>query len=468
MDEGNIYVRVTFPYSIALSKTHENAKKVRDILMAFPETKSVAVRVGRPEDGTDATGPFNSEYNVNLKPYSQWKRGMTKEELEEEARKKITELFPNVNITVSQYMQDNLEEMTSGVKGENAVKIFGDDLHELDRLSKEVKGKIEKIPDIVDVAIFRELGQPNLLIQILRDNASAVGLSVQEILDMISAALGGRVVSQVVEGDRSFALQVSFPIDYRQKPEKIETIPVVLPTGGIIPLDRVADIRYDTGASFIYRENFRRYIPIKFSVVSKDLGGTVKKAQKEVEKIKIPEGYYVEWSGLFNAMQEAFRRFYISIPLAIFLIGILLYVYYGNMRNVLLTAVAPICTVFGGLISLLMTGQPLSISAVVGFVSVVGISTFHTCILITHYMEVYREKRNKEAATFETIKDKFRPVLMVGLVASLGLLPASMGHGVGSQVQKPLAIVVVGGMLIGTGIILLVMPLLFRYVRLEK
>jgi len=365
-------------------------------------------------------------------------------------------------------MEDNLEEMTSGVKGENAVKVFGEDLHELDRLAKEMKERIEKVPDVEDVGILRELGQPNLLIEVDRVNAAAVGLSVQEVLDMVSAALGGRVVSQVIEGDKNFALQVSFPYDFRREPEKISNIPIVLPTGGVIPLSRVAHIHYDTGASFIYRENHKRYIPIKFSVTSKDLGGTVYKIQKEAEKVKLPEGYYLDWSGLFNEMMEAFRRFYISIPLALFLILILLYIFYGNMRNVFLTMVAPTCTVFGGLISLLITDQPLSISAVVGFISVIGISIFNTCIWITHYREIYREKRNKEDAVLEAVRDKFRPVLMGGLIASLGLLPASLAHGVGSQVQKPLAIVVVGGMLIGTGIILLVMPLLFRFVDIEK
>jgi cobalt-zinc-cadmium resistance protein CzcA len=468
LDEGNLYIRVTFPYSIALSKTHENAKKVRDALLGFPETKTVAVRVGRPEDGTDATGPFNSEYYVDLKPYSQWRSGITKEQLEDEAREKITQIFPNTNISVSQYMEDNLEEMTSGVKGENAVKIVGEDLHELDRLAKEMKERIEKVPDVEDVGILVELGQPNLLIEVDRQNAAAVGLSVQEILDMVSAALGGKAVSQIIEGDKNFALQVSFPYDYRKEPERIANIPILLPNGGIVPLSRVAKIRYDTGASFIYREDHKRYIPIKFSVGSKDLGGTVQKVQMEAAKIKISEGYYLEWSGLFNEMMEAFRRFYISIPLALFLILILLYIFYGNMRNVFLTMVAPTCTVFGGLVSLLLTDQPLSISAVVGFISVIGISIFNTCIWITHYREIYTEKRNKEDAVLEAVRDKFRPVLMGGLIASLGLLPASLAHGVGSQVQKPLAIVVVGGMLIGTGIILLVMPLLFRFVRLEK
>ncbi len=468
MDEGNIYTRITFPYSISLNKTHENAKKARDVFMTFDEVKTIAVRVGRPEDGTDATGPFNSEYFVGLKPYNTWKRNITKEHLEEEIRQKLTNLFPNVSINVSQYMQDNLEEMTSGVKGENAVKIIGEDLYELDRLALEVKAKLDVIPDVKDVGIYREIGQPNLLIEVDRENAAAVGLSVQEILDMVSAALGGRVVSQIIEGEKNFALQVSFPYTYRQQPEKIAGIPIVLQSGGVVPLSRVAKIHYTTGASFVYRENYKRYIPVKFNVASKNLGGTVEKAQAQVAKIKMPEGYYMQWSGMFNEMKAAFQRFYISIPIAVFLIVILLYMFYGNLRNTLLTIVAPICTVFGGVVSLLLTGQSLSISAIVGFVSVIGISAFDTCIVINHYIEVYKEIKNKEKATLETIQEKFRSILMVGLVASLGLLPAALSHGVGSQVQKPLAIVVVGGMLIGTAILLVVVPLLFKFVEVNE
>lgn len=468
MDEGNIYIRITFPYSISLNKTYENAKVVRNALLRFPEAKTVAVRVGRPEDGTDATGPFNSEYFVDLKPASQWSGHRTKEHIEAEMRKQVTRLFPNASINFSQYMQDNLEEVTSGVKGENAVKIFGDDLQELDRLAKDVKARLEKIPGIEDVGIYNELGQPNLLIEVDRKNTAAVGLSVEDVLDMISAALGGKQISQVIEGDRNFALLVSFPYDFRNDPEKIAGIPILLDGGGIVPLSRVANIRYDVGASFIYRENHKRYIPVKFSVAAKDLGGTVHKAQRLMAQVKLPEGYYLEWSGIFKAMLEAFRRFYVSIPLAIGLILIVLYMFYGNIRNVLLTIIAPVCMVFGGLVSLVLTKQPLSISAVVGFVSVIGISTFTTSILITHYKQVCREEKDKTVATYKIFGDKFRSILMVGLVASLGLLPASLAHGVGSQVQKPLAIVVVGGMLIGTALILLVMPLVFRFIRLEK
>ncbi len=232
LDEGNIYMRVTFPYSISLSSTHEYAKQVRNILLSLPEIKSVAVRVGRPEDGTDATGPFNSEYNCNLKPYGKWKRGITKEQLQEEVRARVSLAFPNTNVSVSQYMQDNLEEMTTGVKGENAVKIFGDDLQELDKTAREISNKMEKVKGITDIAVYRELGQPNLLITVDRAVVAALGLSVQDVLDMISAALGGKVVSQIVEGERLFGLYVSFPPDLRTHPDKIESIPIVLPSGG--------------------------------------------------------------------------------------------------------------------------------------------------------------------------------------------------------------------------------------------
>jgi cobalt-zinc-cadmium resistance protein CzcA len=289
MDEGNIYVRATLPYSISLTKTHDYAKKARDVLVTFPEVRSVAVRVGRPEDGTDATGPFNSEYYVGLKPYNQWKRGLAKEQLEEEMRQKLTKVLPNASISVSQYMQDNLDEMTSGVKGENAVKIFGEDLNQLDRLAKEVKEKMEVVPGVNDVGVYRELGQPNFIIDVVREQAGSFTLTIEDVLDMVSTALGGRVVGHVIDGEKKFALHVSFPPEYREHPEKIATIPIVLPNGGVVPLSRIARIRYETGASFIYRENFKRYIPVKFNVVSKNLGGTVEKAQKDIAKIAIPE-----------------------------------------------------------------------------------------------------------------------------------------------------------------------------------
>lgn len=468
MDEGNSYIRIVFPYSISLNKTYENAKKAKELLLGFSEVKTVDFKMGRPEDGTDPNGPFNSEYTVLLKSYDQWKRGQTKEKLEEMVREKLRRLFPNADINVSQYIQDNLEEVMSGVKGENSVKIFGDDLVELDRIAKGVKEGLEKVSGIEDEGILRELGQPNLLIEVSRENASALGLTVQEVLDTVSASLGGKEIGKVIEGAKSFSLVVSFPSDYRKAFGKIESIPIVLPNGGVIPLSRIANIHYDTGASFIYREGFRRYIPVKFTVTSKDLGGTVKQAQLETSRINLPEGCYMEWSGMFNEMKESFKRFYVSIPISLFLILATLYMLYRSVRNVLITMVAPLFTVFAGLISLLATGESLSVSSMVGFISIIGVSVLNASILISHFIRLTIGGMSREAAIIETVKDKFRPVLMGGFVASVGLLPASLAHGVGSQVQRPLAIVVVGGMLVGTAMMLLFMPLLLNFVQTEE
>jgi cobalt-zinc-cadmium resistance protein CzcA len=481
MDEGNMYIRVVFPYSISLSKTYENALKVKNLLLSIPEVKTVDFKVGRPEDGTDPTGPYNSDYYALLKPYSEWKRGLTKEEIEDSTRKRLRSLFPNADINVSQYIQDNIEEVMSGVKGENSVKVFGDDLVALDQIANHLKNMLTQIPGIEDVGILRELGQPNFLIEVQRENAAALGLTQQDVLDTVSAALGGKTITQVIEGARRFALLVSYPADYRKELQKIPSIPIALPNGGVVALSRVANIHYDTGASFIYRENHRRYIPVKFSVVSKDLGGTVAIAQREATQIKLPDGYYMEWSGMFNEMKKSFQRFAVSIPFALFLILAVLYVLYGSVRNVFITMTAPVLAVFAGLLSLFVTGESLSVSSMVGFISIIGVSILNASIMISHYSNLYVELEQTDPGTFQgnnasltdltilnTIREKFRPILMCGFVAALGLLPASMAHGVGSQVQKPLAIVVVGGMLIGTALILLLIPLLLRFVEVKR
>ncbi|HTZ39615.1 MAG TPA: efflux RND transporter permease subunit, partial [Syntrophales bacterium] len=482
MDEGNMYIRVVFPYSIALSKTYENAIKVKNLLLSIPEVRTVDFKVGRPEDGTDPTGPYNSEYYALMKPQSEWKRGLMKEEIENATRRRLRSMFPNADINVSQYIQDNIQEVMSGVKGENSVKVFGDDLVELDKIANQLKTMMVEIPGIEDVGILRELGQPNLLIEVNRENAAALGLTPQDVLDTVSAALGGRTITQVIEGARRFSLLVTYPVDYRKELQKIPSIPIALPNGGVAALSRIANIHYDTGASFIYRENFRRFIPVKFSVVSKDLGGTVAIAQREAAKIKMPDGYYMEWSGIFNEMKQSFKRFAVSIPISIFLILTTLYILYGSVKNVLITMAAPIFALFAGLLSLFITREAISVSSMVGFISIIGVAVLNASIMISHYVNLTRERREnslaamrdgseeviKQEIILETIREKFRPILMCGFVAALGLLPASVAHGVGSQVQKPLAIVVVGGMLVGTAMILLFIPLLLKYVEVNK
>lgn len=465
MDEGNLYIRAIFPYSISLNKSYENSKKVRDILAKFPEIQTVEFQAGRPEDGTDPTGPFNSEYFVKIKDYSQWHRGITKEDLENEVRQALRSSFPNADISVSQYIEDNLAEAMSGVKGENSVKIFGDDLYVLDRLAKEIEGKIKTVEGVTDVGIFKETGQPSLIIEANREQAALYGVSVDALMDIVSSSLDGRAITKIIEQDKRFDLVVRFPDTYRKSIENIKEIPIVLDNGGIIPLSKITHIYYDTGASFVYRENFKRFIPIKFSVASNDLAGTVAKVQAQIDTITMPEGYRTSLSGRFQQMQDAFGRLKIMTPAALFLITLVLFIYFGSIQNTLIILTAALFSVFGGLAFLLLLGQSLSVSASVGFISILGVSILNASIFVIHYLQLYQNGIDTEEAIIQTASDKFRAILMTGLTASIGLLPAMLSTGVGSQVQKPLAIVVVGGMLIGTFILLMLMPPLLRYVK---
>ena len=308
MDEGNLYIRAIFPYSISLNISYENSKIIRDILSKYPEVQTIEFQAGRPEDGTDPSGPFNTEYFVKLKDYKEWHRGINKEELEKEVKTALDTRFPHADISVSQYIEDNLAEAMSGVKGENSVKIFGDDLYVLDRLAKEVESKIKKIDGITDVGIFKETGQPNLIIEVDRVKAALYGINVVDLMDIVSTSLDGRTITKIIEQDKRFNLVVRFPSVYRKSIENIKEIPIVLAQGGIIPLSKITKIYYDTGASFVYRENFKRFIPIKFSVTSNDLAGTVAKVQSAINTISMPDGYMTTLSGRFEQMQSAFGR----------------------------------------------------------------------------------------------------------------------------------------------------------------
>ena len=468
MDEGNIYVRINFPYSISLNKAYENAKTVRDILKRYPEIQEVNLKAGRPEDGTDPTGPFDTDYYAKLTPYNLWTRGYTKEDIENMIRTDLKRAFPHADISIAQYIEDNVEEIMSGVKGENSVKIFGNDLQELDRLAEEYKSILQKIPDIVDVGIQKEIGQPVFSVEVDRENAALFGLSVETVLDTVATAIGSKTATEIMEGARMVPLLLMFPAEYRNDPEKILNIPVRLPDGGMIPLSRVAKTRIENGAFFIYREHFTRFIAIKFGVASKDLGGRVAQAQEATSKIKLPPGFFVEWGGMFNEMQRAFSRLLISVPVSLFLILGVLYLFYKSARNVLLTMMAPLFCVAGGVLSLVVMGESLNISSIVGFISIIGVSALNASILIDHYIHLVSEGKIQVDAVLETARDKFRPVLMSGLIAAIGLLPASLAHGVGSQVPKPLAVVVVGGMSIGTILILLLIPLMLAFVEISE
>jgi cobalt-zinc-cadmium resistance protein CzcA len=468
MDEGNIYVRINFPYSISLNKAFENAKIVRDILKKYPEIQEVNFKAGRPEDGTDPTGPFDTDYYAKLTPYNLWTRGHSKEDIENMIRAELKQTFPLADISIAQYIEDNVEEIMSGVKGENSIKLFGNDLPELDRIAEEYKNILKTIPDIVDVGIQKEIGQPVFSVEVDRENAALFGLSVEDILDTVATAIGSKTITEIMEGARMVPLLLMFPAEYRNDPEKIMNIPVRIPDGGMIPLSRVARARLESGAFFIYREHFTRFIAVKFGVSSKDLGGKVAQAQEAISKIKLPPGYFVEWGGMFNEMQRAFGRFFISVPVSLFLILGILYLFYKSVRNVLITMLAPLFCIAGGVLSLVIMDESLNVSSIVGFISIIGVSTLNASIMIDYYIHLISEGIAQVDAIMETVRDKFRPVLMSGLIAAIGLLPASLAQGVGSQIPKPLAVVVVGGMTIGTILILLLIPLMLAFVEISE
>jgi len=468
MDEGNIYMRIIFPYSISLSQTYENAKKIRDLLLKnFPEIKTVQFQVGRPEEGTDPTGPFNSEFFIELKPYSQWKNFKNKSELEKAIRKEIQNIFPKADINISQYIQDNLEEVMTGVKGANAVKIFGDDLEILDKIATQFEERLKKIDGISDVGVFRAIGQPNIIIEADRKKLATYGLEVDDVMDIVSAALGGKEATEVIEGDKRFSVLVSLPEEFRNNPENILRIPLILKDGSYVPLSKVANVYFSTGASFIYRENYRRYIPIKFRVISEDLAGTVRKAQEITSDIELPEGYYVEWSGEFKNLVEALQRLLVSGSIAF--AGLIAFLYIINLSviNTLISALGILFSFFGGSLSLFITGHPLSLSAIVGFVSIIGINILNITFLINSYKYYYRLGNSETESIRNAVKDRFRAILLSTFTASMGLLPTSLATGVGSQIQKPLAIVVVGGMLISGILILIIVPPLLKYVQVR-
>lgn len=469
MDEGNIYIRLNLPYDIALTQSHENANKVRNYLLQFPEVSTVDSRAGRPEGGTDTTGPYDTEYNVILKPYSQWPKGMTKEKLEEIFRKDITAMFPEGDINFSQYIADNLSEVSSGVKGENAVKIYGRDLKELEKQASQVGDILKTIPGISDVGVYKELGQPNITIELNRSKIASYGLNVQDMLNLIDMAVGSSPVTQIYEGEETYDLDVLLPTRFRNNIDAIKRIPILLPDGSTITMSQIANIYYDQGAFFIYREDYKRFIPIKFSIDSSNIGGTVQRAQQAVQaKVALPPGYSMTWSGTFKEMRESQDRLLVIVPIAILITLVILFVYFKSLRYTLTAFASAVFAMGSGILGLLFTGTTLSVSSVIGFISIMGVSVMNGTVIVAHFLNLCKDEIAKSEAVLETMRDKFKPVLMTGLVAALGLLPAALASGVGSQVQKPLAIVVVSGLIIGTLATLFILPLILRAVPLKE
>ncbi|MGH6794695.1 MAG: efflux RND transporter permease subunit [Methylocella sp.] len=466
LEEGNLWIRATMPATISLEEGNGYVNRMRAVMRSFPEVLSVVSQHGRPDDGTDATGFYNAEFYVPLKPPSDWPKGVTKEELTKDVVDTLQDEFLGVDFNASQNIEDNVEEAASGVKGENSVKLFGSDLKQLEATAKKIKDVLNTVKGITDLAVFTSLGQPTVTIDIDRRKAARYGLMPGDINATVQAAIGGQAAGDLYEegSDRHFPMVVRLAPRYRHNLDAIRNITVgaQAPNGLIqVPLSEVATVKLTSGAAFIYREQQQRYVPIKFSVRERDVGSAVLEAQKNVaESIVLPAGTRLEWVGEFENLQDALKRLKFLVPVSIGMILLLLYAMFGTLRNTLLAASVIPMAVVGGIFTLVLTGTPFSVSAAIGFVALFGISVMEGVILLSFFRRVNALGLERQTAIIQTGTTRLRPVVMTCVAACVGLLPAAVSTGIGSQVQRPLALVVVGGILLAPVLILIILPVM--------
>jgi heavy metal efflux system protein len=465
LEEGNLWIRASMPPTIGLEAGEPAVTKMREILLRHPEVLHVVSQHGRPDNGSDASSFSNVELFVPLKPYDEWRVGLTKDMLVDELQREFADALPGIDFNFSQYIQDNIDEALSGVKGQNAVKIIGRDLPTIERLATEVMEQMQQVRGITDLGISHVLGQPNLDIKVNRAKAARYGLNTGDVNTVIQAALGGTTATTLLEADREFSVVVRLPPEYRSSLEAVRNIKVAVPSpngaNAYVPLSELADITLDTGASYIYHEEGERYIPVKFSVRDRDLAGAVAEAQQRIaQNVKLPLGYRLDWAGEFEDLQEARARLELAVPLSLLLILALLYGLFNSLRDSLMALAGIPFAACGGILALYLSGLNFSISAAVGFISLFGVSVMNGILIMTYFNEVKASGMGTVEAMFHAASQRMRPMLMTALSACIGLLPAAISTGIGSQVQRPLATVVVGGMLIGPIMLLVIVPAL--------
>jgi heavy metal efflux system protein len=463
LEEGNLWIRATMPPTISLEAGMPIVNRLREILLSHPEVITVVSQHGRPDNGSDAAGFNNAEFFVPLKPFDEWAPGMIKEKLVSDLQRQFSNEFTGIGFNFSQYIQDNVEEGLSGVKGANSVKVIGRDLGKLEEIGNQVMKEMAKVEGVADLGIFPVLGQPNLNVKVSRERAARYGLNAGDITNVVQAALGGTSATTLLEADRQFNVTVRLAPEFRNSVDSVRHVKVgyQTPSGtnAYVPLTELADISLDTGASYIYHERNERFIPIKFSVRGRDLGSTVAEAQQRIaQNVKLPIGYRVTWAGEFEELQQAKARLEIIVPISLLMILVLLYGLFNSLRDSLMTLAGIPFSAGGGIIALYFSGLDFSISAAVGFVSLFGVSVMNGILIMTYYNEVKASGMGAMEAMYHAAEQRMRPMLMTALSACIGLLPAAMSTGIGSQVQRPLATVVVGGMLIGPIIMLVVVP----------
>lgn len=466
LDEGALWVRATMPYTISFDESAKVTPKIREILRGFPEVTTVASELGRPDDGTDATGFFNVEFFVALKPYSQW-TGMyhTKAKLIEAINEKL-KAFPGIIFNFTQPAEDAVDEAETGLKSALAVKVFGANLDVLEQKGKAIKKVLENVRGITHVTLVRELGQPSLTINIDRAKIARYGLNVADINGLIQTAIGGDVATQVVQGEKQFDLVVRLEHDYRDNPDEIGNILVATSGGQQIPLKEFADIKVVSGASFIYRQNNSRYIGVQFSVEGRDLAGAVEDAIEQVnKKVPLPRSYRLDWGGEYTEYTASRAQLSVILPLTVFLIFFLLFTLYGNFKFPFITVLGVLLSApVGGLVALWITGTPFSVSSGVGFLALFGVSVQTAVVYISYVNELRGNGVTLDEAIREAAILRLRPIMMTALVAALGLLPAALATGVGTDTQMPFALVIVSGLFTRLLISVYLMPVLYALV----
>ncbi|GAB3017017.1 efflux RND transporter permease subunit [Spirosoma pulveris] len=461
LNEGSIYVRATMPMSISLPESVKQSVQMRHIFEQFPEVKGVISQTGRPNDGTDPTGFYNIEFLVDIYPQDDWKSGLTKEELVEKMQEKLS-VFPGVNFGFSQPIMDNVEEAVSGVKGSIAVKIYGPDQTILEAKAGEIRNQLATVQGIEDLGVIRTTGQPEMRIELDEQKLALYGVNKSDAEAVIEMAIGGKAATQIYEGERKFDLRIRYDRPFRSSEQQISQLMVPTENGSMIPIKEIANVYTQTGPVLIFREGGQRYGAVKFSVRGRDMGSAVAEAQQKVlAHVKLPAGYTAKWAGDFENQQRATARLAQVVPISLLAIFFILFVLFGNVKDAGLVLFNVPFAIIGGIAALLLTHVNFSISAGIGFIALFGICIQNGVILISVFKKNLRNGLPLNDAIREGVVSRIRPVVMTAMMAGIGLIPAAISHGIGSETAKPLAIVVIGGLITATLLTLFIFPLIF-------
>ena len=460
LNEGSLWITAEMPMSSSLKESLKTADVLKKDIMSFQEVTGVLAQTGRSNDGTDPNGFGFVQFAVSLQPKDEWKRKITYDELIEKIDKKLKN-YQGITFNYSQPISDNVAEAVAGFKAENGIKIYGDNLHTLDRLADEVLASIKDVEGVKEPGIIKNIGQPEISVVLDRNKMAAYGVLPADAQAVLEMAFGGKTASEMFDGERKFPIRLRYAEDYRKNEEDIASLMVPTQDGAKIPLKEISTIEKENGAAFIYRDDIKRYIGVKFSIRDRDLGGTIADAQKKVNKIKLPDGYSIGWTGQFENQQRATNRLGQVVPISILGIFFLLFILFGNMKDSLLVLANVPFALIGAIIALHLTHMNFGISAGVGMIALIGICIQNGVILISEFHQNVKNGLSLDTSIMEGVKVRTRPVVMTALMASIGLLPAALSTGIGSESQKPLAIVIIGGLITATVLTLLIFPIIF-------